>query len=63
LIQRALGTHPQGNRRHRHPLYARDLVEAKAPEQLVVTVGKSLSIDSPVTIKRVAIANTSWPRR
>jgi len=34
-------------------------VEAKAPEQLVVTVGKSLSIDSPVTIKRVAIANNS----
>jgi pilus assembly protein CpaC len=34
-------------------------VEAKAPEQLVVTVGKSLSIDSPVTIRRIAIANTS----
>jgi hypothetical protein len=33
--------------------------EAKAPERLVVTVGKSLSIDSPVTIKRVAIANTN----
>jgi pilus assembly protein CpaC len=34
-------------------------VQAKAPERLVVTVGKSLSIDSPVTIKRVAIANTN----
>ena len=34
-------------------------VEAKPPERLVVTVGKSLSIDSPVTIKRVAIANTA----
>jgi len=34
-------------------------VQAKAPERLVVTVGKSLSIDSPVTIKRVAIANTT----
>ena len=34
-------------------------VEAKAPTRLVVTVGKSLSIDSPVTIKRIAIANTS----
>lgn len=34
-------------------------VEAKAPEQLVVTVGKSLSIDSPLAIKRVAIANSS----
>jgi pilus assembly protein CpaC len=34
-------------------------VEAKAPEQLRVTVGKSLSIDSPVTIKRISIANTS----
>ncbi len=34
-------------------------VEAKPPEQLVVTVGKSLSIDSPVTIKRVAIANVN----
>jgi len=33
-------------------------VQAKPPERLVVTVGKSLSIDSPVTIKRVAIANT-----
>jgi pilus assembly protein CpaC len=29
------------------------------PTHLVVTVGKSLSIDSPMTIKRVAIANTS----
>jgi pilus assembly protein CpaC len=34
-------------------------IEAKAPEQLVVTVGKSLSIDSPLTIRRVAIANNS----
>jgi len=34
-------------------------VEAKAPQRLVVTVGKSLSIDSPVTIKRIAIANTN----
>ena len=34
-------------------------LEAKLPERLVVTVGKSLSIDSPVTIKRVAIANTA----
>jgi pilus assembly protein CpaC len=34
-------------------------VEAKSPERLVVTVGKSLSIDSPVTIKRVAIANSA----
>jgi pilus assembly protein CpaC len=34
-------------------------VEGKAPERLVVTVGKSLSIDSPVTIKRISIANTS----
>jgi pilus assembly protein CpaC len=34
-------------------------VEAKPPERLVVTVGKSLSIDSPVIIKRVAIANTT----
>ena len=34
-------------------------METKAPERLVVTVGKSLSIDSPVTIKRVAIANTT----
>jgi len=34
-------------------------LETKAPERLVVTVGKSLSIDSPVTIKRVAIANTT----
>ena len=34
-------------------------VEVKGPEQLVVTVGKSLSIDSPATIRRVAIANTS----
>jgi pilus assembly protein CpaC len=34
-------------------------LEAKAPERLVLTVGKSLSIDSPVTIKRVAIANTT----
>ena len=34
-------------------------IEAKGPDQLVVTVGKSLSIDSPVTIRRVAIANTS----
>jgi pilus assembly protein CpaC len=33
--------------------------EAKTPEQLIVTVGKSLSIDSPVTIRRVAIANSS----
>ena len=32
-------------------------LQAKAPERLVVTVGKSLSIDSPVAIKRVAIAN------
>ena len=34
-------------------------LEAKAPDRLVVTVGKSLSIDSPLTIKRVSIANTS----
>jgi pilus assembly protein CpaC len=34
-------------------------LETKAPERLVVTVGKSLSVDSPVTIKRVAIANTT----
>ena len=34
-------------------------VEARPPERLVVTVGKSLSIDSPVIIKRVAIANTA----
>ncbi len=33
--------------------------DAAAAERLVVTVGKSLSIDSPLTIKRVAIANNS----
>lgn len=34
-------------------------MEARAPEQLVVTVGKSLSVDSPLAIKRVAIANNN----
>ncbi|HEX3744885.1 MAG TPA: pilus assembly protein N-terminal domain-containing protein [Bryobacteraceae bacterium] len=34
-------------------------MEAKPPQRLVVTVGKSLSVDSPVTIRRVAIANTN----
>jgi pilus assembly protein CpaC len=34
-------------------------VGAKPPDQLVVTVGKSLSIDSPVTIRRISIANTN----
>src|SRR5262249_53260293 len=34
-------------------------LQPKAQERLVVTVGKSLSIDSPITSKRVAIANTS----
>jgi pilus assembly protein CpaC len=33
--------------------------DATAADRLVVTVGKSLSIDSPLTIKRVSIANTS----
>ena len=58
-FQRALGTNPHSIRRHRHPLYTGRVCGSHGPEQLVVTVGKSLSIDSPVTIKRVAIANNS----
>ena len=33
--------------------------DVAAPDRLVVTVGKSLSIDSPLIIKRVSIANNS----